>query len=43
MVVRKRPLQFAGMMLVAGFAGGTLLRLKLLRRALKAYTMARRF
>jgi len=42
MVVRKRPLQFAGMMLVAGFAGGTLLRFKLLRRAVKAYAATRR-
>ena len=42
MVVRKRPVQFAGMMLVAGFAGGTLLRLKLLRKAMKAYAMTRR-
>jgi membrane protein len=41
MVVRKKPLQFAGMMLVAGFAGGTLLRFKLLRRAARVYAMIR--
>jgi membrane protein len=41
MVVRKKPLQFAGMMLVAGFAGGTLLRFKLLRRAARVYTFIR--
>jgi membrane protein len=38
-VVRKNPWQFAGMMLAAGFAGGALLRLKLLRRAAKVYTL----
>jgi hypothetical protein len=42
MVVRKKPLQFAGMMLVAGFAGGTLLRFQLIRRAARAYVMMRR-
>jgi membrane protein len=42
MVVRKKPLQFAGMMLVAGFAGGTLLRFKLLRKAARAYAFVRR-
>ena len=42
MVVRKKPLQFAGMMLVAGFAGGTLLRFKLLRRAVKTYALMKR-
>jgi hypothetical protein len=42
MVVRKKPLQFASMMLVAGFAGGTVLRFKLLRRAARAYAMMRR-
>jgi len=42
MVVQKKPLQFAGMMLVTGLAGGTLLRFKLLRRAAKVYAMMRR-
>src|ERR1051325_8072557 len=42
MVVHKKPLQFAGMMLLAGFAGGTLLRFKLLRRVARIYTAMRR-
>jgi membrane protein len=36
-VIRARPWQFVGVMLVAGFAGATLLRFKLLRKGLKVY------
>jgi len=42
-VVRDRPLRFAGMMLVVGFAGGTLLRSRLLRKAARAYAKIRRY
>jgi len=42
LVVHKNPWQFAGMMLAAGFAGGALLRLQLLRKAVKAYVLLRK-
>jgi membrane protein len=41
-VVHYRPWQFVGLMLTAGFAGGTLLRLRLLRRGLKLYAALRK-
>jgi len=36
-VVRNQPWQFVGMMFAAGFVGATLLRFRLLRKALKVY------
>jgi membrane protein len=41
-LIHKRPWQFVGVMLVAGFAGATLLRFKLLRKGLKIYAAMQR-
>jgi membrane protein len=41
-VVRNRPWQFVGVMFAAGFVGATLLRFRLLRKALKVYAETHR-